>query len=242
MERSHRRRWLRADESGEKMARTKLWVCFSFAILSLAGSATAGPVTLYDNLGATTDGQDGVKPAALGPLANSFSTSNTAVTLTDVKVKLVIVGQPNQTGVIEVSLQSDNGGPGVGGAIQMLGIMPDTDVGNTPKDFDLTGFTPVALAANKRYWIEIEDNNSGSNISWCWSRHITGTGVANEFFSDKNGVTANNNTLFGPYQMLVAGRTGVPEPPNVLLALAGLIGSAIMLKMRPRPGAQGSAA
>jgi hypothetical protein len=136
-------------------------------ILALASTLSAASVTLYGNLEARTDGQDGVTASALGPLADSFSTGGTALNLTDVKVKLVIVGQRSENGIIEATLHSDNGGPGVGGLERILGRVPDMDVGNTPAVFDFSDFPAVALAANTRYWIELNDNGTESKISWC---------------------------------------------------------------------------
>ena len=82
-------------------------------IFLLAGTANAGPVTLYDNLGAATNSQDKVLSSDQGTLAESFSTGKTAVMLVDVQLKLFRIGAGN--GSIEVYLYRDNGGPGDGG-------------------------------------------------------------------------------------------------------------------------------
>jgi hypothetical protein len=181
-------------------------------ILVLASTASAASVPLYDNLGATTDGQDGVADSALGPLANSFSTGATAVMLTDVKIKLVLVGEPRDELIpCELYLYKDNGGPGLGDLVQTLGRVPnEKDVGTKPVSVEFKSpgdFDSVTLAANTRYWIKLVDisGNRDSRLAWCWSSDTSGTGLAKEYYSDKTGVTANNDTIFGPYQMLVIG-------------------------------------
>jgi hypothetical protein len=50
--------------------------------------------------------------------------------------------------------------------------------------------------------------------------------VAKEFYQDKNGVTANDNTNFGPYQMRVEGQT-TPEPSSVVMLAAALLGGIV---------------
>ena len=209
-------------------------ICAAVAALALCNQATAGNVTLFDNLKAQTDGQDLVLPEASGGfLADSFSTGNVAAMLTEIKVKLVLVGQPDFEKIrpIVVSVYKDDGKPGVGDLIHEVGRITEETVKD---DGPIISVSPnpgdVPLAANSRYWVVLTDitpaENGKQTISWDWSSDITGTGVANEYYIDKSGLSANNDTLFGPFQMQVMAQTA-PEPSSVVLLAVGICGGGI---------------
>jgi hypothetical protein len=209
------------------MYRIKLALYAAAIISSLASTASAGSVTLYDNLGAATNSQDKVLSSDQGTLADSFSTGKDAVMLVDVQLKLFRIGAGN--GSIEVYLYSDNGGPGVGGQVWTVTTEGGDSISDTkPAVYDYKLSEPFSLKANTRYWIKVEDLSSGaSNVYWCWSSDTTGTGVAKEYYSDKSGVSANDDTDFGPFQMRVLGQTA-PEPSSVVLLGIGVVVCAVL--------------
>lgn len=186
----------------------------------VAGSAQA--TVLYNNLGAASTGTDPV--AGFGPLADSFSTGASAVSLDT--LTLLVDGNAGSGGSFTVNLLTDNNtSPG---AVLASGTFSDSVLAGTltPLTFTCNG---CSLAADTRYWIQLADAG-GTTTNWSWSSDISGVGVANEYFANSNGVFANNPN--GPYQMeLIA---GVPEPATWALMLAGLgiIGAGLRMNRR----------
>jgi hypothetical protein len=176
-------------------------------ILSLASVARADIV--YNNTAAASDGQDPVQ--GFGPLADSFSTVG-AGNLTDVQLLLSTTGI---TGTTTVQLLADNSKtPGT--PIETLATISDSSLSSSPALVDVSGFAPVALTASTRYWIEL--SSSASSAFWSWSLDTSGPGVANEFFSNGNGVVANVGN--GPYQMQVTvSGSAVPEPSTLVIGM-----------------------
>jgi hypothetical protein len=209
-------------------------VCAAVAALALCSSTTAGTVTLYNNLKAQTVGQDLVLPEANGGfLADSFSTGNVALMLTEVKLKLVLVGQPDFDKIkpVVVSVYKDDGKPGVGDLVHEIGRITEEAVKDDGPVISVTANPgDVPLAANSRYWVVLTDitpaDNGKQTISWTWSTDITGTGVKSEYYIDKSGLSANNDTHFGPFQMQVIAQS-TPEPSSVVLLAVGISGSGI---------------
>jgi hypothetical protein len=178
--------------------------------LSVVSATHAG--TIYDNLNATTDAGDDV--LAFGPLADSFSTTD-ATMLIDIKLKLS--GDPIGGGTTFVSLLSD-ASTSPGSVIAQLGSISDSSLTEFPGGVhDVSGFAPIGLSANTRYWIELSSSNSYS--MWDFSPDTSGTGVANEFFANQLGVFAN--ATGEPYQMQV-NTMAIPEPSTFALGIAGL--------------------
>jgi hypothetical protein len=130
---------------------------------SLGSIAQAG--TLYNNLGAVSDGTDPL--IFLGPLADSFSTGP-ATTLDD--VKLLLRTSFIDTSSSTVSLLSDNA-TSPGSLIAQLGSISDSSlpVGSLAV-VDFAAFTPIALAANTRYLIELTSTVFSSAV---WSFQMT---------------------------------------------------------------------
>jgi hypothetical protein len=208
-------------------------ICGAVAVLALCSSTGAGTVTLFDNLNAKTTGQDVVPPEADGGmLADSFSTGNVPLELTAVKLKLVLVGQPNFQLIrpVVVEVFKDDGKPGIGDLVHEIGRVTEEAVKNDGPIITLQpNLGDVPLAANSRYWVVLADitpaENGKQTISWTWSTDVTGTGVAKEYYIDKTGLNANNDTDFGPFQMQVVAQ-GVAEPSSLVLLVVGIFGGA----------------
>ncbi len=191
------------------MSRMPHFVAILVAILPICTEASAGTVILYDNLKAATDGQDLVPPESDGKfLADSFSTGKDPVFRSAVKVKLVLVGQPDfdQLRPIVIELRKDNGKSGVGDLIAEIGQVTESTVKSDGPiiEADKIPFQQP-LAANSRYWIVLTDitpaENGKQTISWTLSSDTSGTGVANELYVDTTGQFPNNDTDFGPFEM-----------------------------------------
>jgi hypothetical protein len=177
--------------------------------LALAGAAASATV-LYDNLSAPIDGEDSI--SALGPLADSFSTGGSVMLLTNLRV--MVSGDPASNGDIGISLLADNG-TSPGASIAMLGSIAAASLG-TDLLYDFSPASPITLAPNTRYWIELTTLNASA--TWPFSFDVSGTGVGSEFFSNSTGVASNFD---GPYLMRVSAT--VPEPATV-----GLVGLSML--------------
>jgi hypothetical protein len=199
------------------------------------GAADADTI-LYDNLNGTTNPADSI--ALLGPLADSFSTSTSRGSLTDVQVRLIRQGAPQ--GSITVNLLSDNStAPGM--VLTTIGTLDDTAISTSLANYDFPLATPFGLAASTRYWIELSSNNL-SNSLWGRSTDISGPGVANEFV-DALGVFPNSDD---PFQMQITsgaaiGVAAAAEPGTLWLmgiGIAGLVGGSwlrLQEECRTRP-------
>jgi hypothetical protein len=177
--------------------------------LARAGAAASATV-LYDNLSAPIDGEDSI--SALGPLADSFSTGGSVMLLTNLRV--MVSGDPASNGDIGISLLADNG-TSPGASIAMLGSIAAASLG-TDLLYDFSPASPITLAPNTRYWIELTTLNASA--TWPFSFDVSGTGVGSEFFSNSTGVASNFD---GPYLMRVSAT--VPEPATV-----GLVGLSML--------------
>ena len=183
--------------------------------LAVAGAAASATV-LYDNLSAPIDGEDFISAVgatfSVGPLADSFSTGGSAMSLTDLKVR--VSGDPASNGDVGISLLADNSAS-PGAFIATLGGIAAGSLGSDlVYDFSLA--SPIALAANTRYWIELTTTNVSA--TWPFSLDLSGTGVASEFFFSAGAPAPN---FEGPYLMRV--EATVPEPATV-----GLVGLAML--------------
>ena len=88
--------------------------------------------------------------------------------------------------------------------------------------------TPYPLAANTRYWIELDGTSTTSE--WSFTATNVGIGVDNEYVYYAGQVFANS--AFTPYQMTVT--TVVPEPTTVGLCALGLLVIAAVGRVRAR--------
>ena len=184
--------------------------------LCFAGHARAGVV--YDNIsgatGAVSGGSAGIATTN-APLANSFSTGGQSSLLTDVGL-LVLALNPSSGGSFSVSLLSDNStSPGV--TLTAIATVDDSLLATTLGTFNYQLSTPYPLAANTRYWIELDSPSSTSE--WSFTATNVGIGVDNEYVYYAGQVFANS--AFTPYQMTVT--TVVPEPTTIGLCALGLL-------------------
>jgi hypothetical protein len=213
---------------------------FILCVGLLATAANAGSVTLYDNLGATTDGADGIDPTTgLGPLADSFSTGSSNILLSDVKALLGVqfTGTGPGPGSVTAYLLSNNANT-PGSVLTSIGTVTDQTIFNTYGtgtgviDFAVSSFS---LAANTRYWIELADTPGKTSVAfWSWSLDTSGQGVAGEFLSNGNGTVPNPGN--GPYQMEVTATSTsvIPEPSSVVLLGLGIGGITVQRRFRNR--------
>ncbi len=207
--------------------RSKLQVLALAALLAgLTVQAATADVIVYDNLGAANTppggGSDFVS-VGVGALADSFSVAG-AGQLTDVKV--LLNGSPVEGASSTVQLFSDLGtSPGV--LLTTVGTVDDSSLTSSPTVFDFPLGTPYPLSGG-RYWIQISTSTE-SGASWNWSKDISGTGVAGEFFANSYGVHPN---IGGPYQMQVS--IASPEPAACLLGAIAALGALAFLRRRPR--------
>jgi hypothetical protein len=191
----------------------------------------ASAAVLYDNLGAQTYSSDHVTDTgaqAFGPLYASFSTGASATALTDLKLRLG-ADDPAAGGSFAVSLLSD-AALHPGAVLASLGILFDSALSSAPSSvIDIPIGTPIALAADTRYWIELSSDNTSA--TWAYSLDLSGTGVAGEYYDNVGGVSANNASDGpGAYQMSV---TTVPEPFSGALFLSGLVGFGVIRRRNP---------
>ena len=190
---------------------------FALAFLLVTAAATqASADILYDNL---SQASGGVATAAeitgSGPLADSFSTGNSATSLTDVKL-LLDAANPGDGIIFGVGLLSDNS-ISPGSVLDILGFFSDSSLTTSLGVLDIPLATPYDLAADTRYWILVVGED-GSSVQWSFDAANGGTGVAAEYNYYAGNVYANNS--FTPYQMEVS---STPEPASwSLLAAVGV--------------------
>lgn len=185
-----------------------------------ASAAQAG--ALLDTLSSPPSGfADPV--ADLGPLADSFSTGASAVTLGS--VSLLLGATPTDGGSVTVSLLSD-AGQSPGALIDTLGVIPDAALSSTGTVASVGG-AGATLAANTRYWISVSTSDASSAVL-SYTNASTGAGASGEVFANANGVFPDSE---GPYQIRVL---AAPEPAawSLMILGAGLIGGAMRRRRR----------
>ncbi len=194
------------------------------AAATLATSAQAGTGTiLYDTATGPYGGYNGLNYFQY--FADSFSTGPSAFDLTDIHFILTsISGGPTD---IAVFLYSDNG-TNLGAQIAQLTGVPQTFTSGN-QDFDFTG--NVELSANTRYWALI----TGESYSFAgvdYTANLTGAEATTEFWTAQQdngynlGIIPNGGNV--PSMEVV----GVPAPEPTTVALAGLAGTAWLLRQR----------
>lgn len=187
------------------------------AILTKRGSALlafllvfaciASADTIYNNLNSTTDGGGGV-----GFLGDSFSTGSSAFTVEQVTLKLA--ASHADRFAVTVSLDGET-----------IATLNDSSLPTSFEDVPINLSTPITLAANTRYWVNVFAGISSAG--WAFSYDQTAQGVAGEYYSIGVAETEIPN-IYGPFQMRVSG-AGDPDPapeagslPILLFDLGGL--------------------
>lgn len=190
------------------------------AALALQPIRAANATVLYDNISAASGGSD---PAgSFGPLYDSFSTGASAFTMSNVNL-LISSDTPSDGGTFNISVLSDNSANP--GSLLASGSFSDGILSNSLNVVGI-GFSPLLLAANTRYWIEL---SSAGPVNWSYSSDISGGGVASEFFANANGTFPN---IDGPYQMQIS--SAVPEPSSWALMILGFAGIGFLKYRRSR--------
>jgi hypothetical protein len=126
---------------------------------------------------------------------------------------------PNPGGTTVVSLLADNS-TSPGAVIGQLASISDSSLSTTATDVDVSGFSPIMLNANTRYWIELSSTSLAA--AWTLSGDTSGPGVIGEFFANSTGVFANAGLAGFPYQMQV-NTEAIPEPSSLALSISGLM-------------------
>jgi len=204
----------------------------AFALSLILGSMSTGYAGLiYDSTVQGVDGEDNVatpaqNPNFYGPLADSFMTGSGPDNYLFNQLTVVLRSDLSHIvpgGNLVITLNSDAGGAsGPGAFIGLVGQLNDSQLTLSMKDytFNLDSSTPIRLAANTRYWIQISAGSAGdTSAQWAYGADNTGIGVANEYFYNAGGLYSNQD---GPY--LMAANTVVPEPSSIVLVSLGLLG------------------
>lgn len=207
-------------------------VACGLALLLAAAPTMCRAEVVYDNLAQASAGSDGVGSGGLveGPLYDSFSTgTGSGILLTGVQLLLSKSG--GSSGTTSIGIYNNDAGtspPSPGSLFATIGTVTDSSLSGTASVWNVSLGSSLSLAASTRYWVGLSTNNASTQ--WWYAASGTGTGVANEFFSNSTGNFVNANDR--PYQMLV---TVVPEPSLYALALVGLAsGGLSMFRRRTR--------
>jgi hypothetical protein len=234
-----------------KLNATLLLLACSFALKAQTVIATdlSAPVA-YDN------SIVGNSP----PLGQSFSTGSTAYYLTSATLVLTSQndstarirgsissnrGSGNTPGhamanftvtgcssnCTQVSLWSDNGGPGPGTLLATSTTTElDSALPSSPQNVTFS-FSNIHLSPNTRYWILVASSNT-SFAQWYGTNNPSGTGLANEYYLEDGAIVPDNE--FGDaFLMSVSGVTNIsttPAPSTLILTLLGLLTAATYLK------------
>jgi hypothetical protein len=172
--------------------------------------------SIYDNTSAVSNGADCIEVSSCGfhfpgQLYDSFTTG-AAGQLIDLDLDLA--GESTSSGAVEVGLYADSSTE-PGALIANLGSLSDSELSSAIAIQSITLTANPFLEANTRYWIGLSGTTTAE---WSWSFDVSGPGVAGEFFSNPNGTF---NSSDGLYQMSVGTGSSSPEPPGVLLIVAG---------------------
>lgn len=179
----------------------------ALSVFLLASHSTRASV-IFDNLAGASAGTDSV--ALAGPLAQSFSTGAASFSLSDLGLALAAT-QPGDAGSLLVTLMS-NGSNGPGTLAATLGSIADSTLSSGLSGYDLPMASPVVLAADTVYWIEL--SGAASSAAWGYSSDATGTGVSGSSVYTFNNYNDNGSAGIagiaagGLYQMCLSDVAG----------------------------------
>jgi len=131
---------------------------------------------------------------------------------------------PIPTGTTALDLLSDNSNsPGT--LVTQLATFNNTSLptNGSFQLFDFPGLS-VSLSPNTRYWIDLATVLGTTPITvWSTSSDLSGTGVANEYYSVGFSPGFPNTQSPGPFQMKVTASStqAVPEPSTMPFAILG---------------------
>jgi len=210
-------------------------VACGLALLLAAAPMVCRGEVVYDNLAQASAGSDGVGTGGLvqGPLYDSFSTgTGSGFQLTS--VQLLLSNGGGSAGTTSIGIYNNDAvtsPPSPGSLLATIGTVTTASLSGTASVWNVSLGSPLSLAASTRYWVGLSTSNNAS-MQWWYAASGTGTGVANEFFSNSTGNYVNANDR--PYQMAV---NVVPEPSVCVMALAGVASVGWGLRRRRTPRA-----
>jgi hypothetical protein len=191
--------------------------------------AHAGVASIYDNLGAASNGVMNAEQI----LFDSFSTGAQTFTLFEVSL-LLQAANPADGDDFTVSLVSDNHGAPAGSTIDFVQGF-DANLSTTLSD-QIFLFNNDVLNPDTRYWIVL---GGPGTVQWSQSSDTSGPGVTGEFWG--HGLAVNANACCGgPFQMRITGtESSVPEASTWVLTALGFASLGFLGAQRRSAGAAG---
>lgn len=215
-------------------------VATALGAIVLAGALLSGGAanadTLYDSItGQQAAGGDFIWPSSTARLFASFSTGAVPMSLTSVDLALAASNNADG-GILFVSVWSDLSA-GTGGSTVLgpfvetntIGTINDSsissgDVGN-PSVIALSPTSPVILARNAAYWIEIDSGTTTSSAIWSWTSQPTSPSITDQYGANYYSSTSIVPNTISAYMMTVKGvPVTVPDPATLALLVPGLAG------------------